>query len=199
MRFWVAGPRLLGRRTGVSFGLADLRRLRAPTARGSSSVPGSPRASAWIYVIRAVNGHVKIGITADPLARLASLQTGASQKLDLVYACAAQSNDGYAIEQAAHGILWKHRLAGEWFDTTADMAVAAIAAASHRLNDPIVEITKDKIAAVLEVAARSDLAAAAKPKPGLWVNIAVGLIAAILMSAVLAAGYILVTAFQSGS
>jgi hypothetical protein len=169
MRFWVSGPRILGHRTGVSFGPSDFRRLKnAQTARGSTA-PGKPRTSAWIYVVRASNGHVKVGITADPLARLASLQTGSSQKLELVYTCVVQSNEGFAVEQAAHNTLWKHRLEGEWFDTSPDMAVAAIAAASYRLNDPIVEIQKDKIALVLEIAARTEDGAHAAPaKRRIW-------------------------------
>ena len=163
MRFWVSGPRILGRRTGVSFGPEDFRQFGAARTSNTRSALSKARASAWIYVIKAANGHVKVGITADPLARLASLQTGSSQKLELVYACGVKSNDGFAVEQAAHAILWKHRLEGEWFDTTPDMAVAAIAAASHRLNDPIVEIPKDKIATVLAIAARQTEVTAIRP------------------------------------
>lgn len=157
MRLWFAGPRIFGRRTGVSFGPEDFRKVKAAASRASA-----PRArpSAFVYVVKAASGHVKVGVAADPLARLAALQTGASEPLDLVYACAAKSNDGFAVEQAAHRILWKHRLSGEWFDTSPDMAVAAIAAASHRLGDPIVEIPKDEIASVLEIAARQDAGAA---------------------------------------
>ena len=153
MRFWISGPRILGHRTGVSFGPGDFRKLRAASSTSSAST-APLRPSAFVYVVSATSGHVKIGVAADPLSRLASLQTGASEPLDLVYACAVQSGNGYAVEQAAHGILWRRRLNGEWFDTTPDLAVAAIAAASHRLGDPIVEIKKDKIAYVLQEAAR---------------------------------------------
>jgi T5orf172 domain len=155
MRVWISGPRILGRRTGVSFGPEDFRRL----GRGMNSGPARPRPSAFVYVVKATSGHVKVGVAADPLARLAALQTGASEPLELAYACAVKSNDGYAIEQAAHAMLCGRRLAGEWFDATPDLAVAAIAAASHRLRDPIVEIPVDMIATALAIAAQRDAAA----------------------------------------
>lgn len=184
MRFWVSGPRILGHRTGVSFGPEDFRRLGAPRATSQS---GS-RAAAWIYVVKSATGHVKIGITADPLARLASLQTGSSQKLELVYTCGVKSNDGYAVEQAAHAVLWKHRLEGEWFDTTPEMAVAAIAAASHRLNDPIVEIPKDKIPAVLAIAAMPDAPSRGYTRRQYWLWFTVPTVAFLGVVAISAGG-----------
>jgi Meiotically up-regulated gene 113 len=158
MRIWLSGPRLFGHRTGVSFGPEDLRRLSQP-ANGVQA----RRPSAFVYVIRkTISGHVKVGMGADPRERLSNLQTGSSEPLELVYACAVQSNDGNRVEKAAHDIMWQKRLVGEWFDYTPEIAVAAIAAASHKLGDHIVEIPLDKIGTVLEIAAKQD--AAVKPK-----------------------------------
>jgi len=158
MRFFVGGPRILGHRTGVLFGPEDLRRLNRPTVGAQARRP-----SAFAYVIRkTISGHVKVGVAADPRERLRDLQTGSSELLELVYTCVVKSNDANRVEKAAHDILWQKRLVGEWFDYTPEIAVAAIAAASHKLGDLIVEIPLDKIETVLQVAAMQD--AAAQPK-----------------------------------
>jgi hypothetical protein len=158
MRFFVGGPRLFGHRTGVIFGPEDLRRLNRPSFGDQSRRP-----SAFAYVIRkTVSGHVKVGVAADPRERLRDLQTGSSELLELVYACAVKSNDANRVEKAAHDILRNKRLIGEWFDYTPEIAVAAIAAASHKLGDPIVEIPVEKIGDVLAIAAKQD--AATQPK-----------------------------------
>lgn len=155
MRFIIGGPRIFGHRTGVIFDPHDFRRMTASTAE-------ERRPSAFVYVIRkTISGHVKIGIGADPRERLRNLQTGSSEPLEIVYTCAVRSNNGNSVEFAAHDILGKFRLTGEWFDTTPEVAVAAIAAASHRLGDSIVEIPVDKIGDVLAIAAERD----AKDKP----------------------------------
>lgn len=158
MRFILGGPRLLGHiRTGVIFGPDDLRKLTR------SAPADARRPSAFIYVIRkTIRGHVKVGIGADPRERLRNLQTGSSEPLEIVYTCAVASNDGNRVELAAHDIMWQKRLVGEWFDYTPEIAVAAIAAASHKLGDPIVEIPVDKIGDVLSIAATRD--AASQPK-----------------------------------
>lgn len=161
MRFIVGGPRIFGHRTGVIFGPDDFRRLTKP------SVAQDRRPSAFAYVIRkSIQGHVKVGVAADPRQRLRDLQTGSSELLELVYTCVVQSNDATRVEHAAHDILEQRRLVGEWFDYTPDVAVAAIAAASHRLGDPVVPIPVDKIGDVLALAAMRG--AAAKPKSPLW-------------------------------
>lgn len=136
------------------FSPEDLRSLARP------AVAEARRPSAFIYVIRkTIAGHVKVGIGADPRERLKNLQTGSSELLEIVYVCAVASNDGNRVELAAHDIMWQKRLVGEWFDYTPEIAVAAIAAASHKLGDPIVEISVDKIGNVLAIAAQRDAAA----------------------------------------
>jgi hypothetical protein len=162
MRLWFSGPRILGHRTGVSFGPEDYRRLTQP------SVIDTRRPSAFAYVIRkSISGHVKVGVGADPRDRLRNLQTGSSEQLELVYACAVKSNDANRVERAAHDIMWQKRLVGEWFDYTPEIAVAAIAAASHKLGDPIVEIPVEKISDVLAIAAKQDAAAQPKRPPSI--------------------------------
>jgi hypothetical protein len=169
LRFWFSGPRIFGHRTGISFGPEDFRRLQSASASAPAT---SRRPSAFVYVIRkAIQGHVKVGIGADPRERLRTLQTGSSEPLELVYTCAVKSNDGLRVERAAQDMMRNHQLVGEWFDTTPEMAVAAIAASAHHLGDPIVEIPPDKINAVLTIAAMQD--AAAQPRSSFGRQVAV--------------------------
>lgn len=180
MRFFIGGPRILGHRTGISFGPEDFRRLSR-----QSSTAAFRRPSAFIYVIRkSISGHVKVGIGADPRERLRNLQTGSSERLELVYACAVRSNDGNQVELAAHDLMRNHRLVGEWFDTSATMAVAAIAASSHSLGDPVVEIPVDKIDEVLAIAAMHDASINTNKRP-LW-QMLVGCSAAIILGVLVA-------------
>ncbi len=116
--------------------------MREGRAQGS-------RPLAFVYVVKSASGLVKIGVAADPIERLSVLQTASKETLELVYAAAVRGNYGYAIEQVAHSTLRHHRVNGEWFNATSELAVAAIAAASHCLNDPVVEVP-GKIKAIIE-------------------------------------------------
>lgn len=65
-----------------------------------------------IYVIQEENqGHVKIGISDDPEARLASMQTCNPRELSLVLAITGCKH----VEKLIHGDLFGHRIRGEWF------------------------------------------------------------------------------------
>jgi hypothetical protein len=136
-------------------------------------------------------GRVKVGVAADPLARLAALQRGSAEKLSLAYAAAVKSNDATAIKQAAHAMLSSQRLNGEWFDVTPELAVAAIAAASYRLKDPIVEIPADKIPTALAIAARRDAQEAAAKRKRRVSPAAVWFWAIFLMSLAIGVGTVL--------
>lgn len=181
MRVWIGGPRIFGHRTGISLGPEDLRRLKT-----ASSATPVRRPSAFVYVIRKASGPIKVGMGADPRERLRALQTGSSEQLELVYACAVKSNDANAVEFAAHDMMRNHRLSGEWFSVTPEMAVAAIAASAHRLNDPIVEIPVERIGEVLAIAEMQD--AAARPKRRSFVISAIGVAAAIVCGLIGALG-----------
>lgn len=123
MRFWIAGPRMLGGwiRPGVSFGANDFRR------RGASAQP----AQDYVYVIAGEHGLVKVGMSADPSARLANLQTASPDRLRMAF-CAPAYGNAYTVEQEAHRILAANRTSGEWFTVSSDMAVAALYAAADR-------------------------------------------------------------------
>ena len=144
MHFWLGKRLPLGTRAGVVFGPDDFRRMSGATS-------ASARPPSFVYVIRAV-GHdkVKVGITADPNARLATLQTASAFPLEIAYVAAVKSNNASAIEQGAHATMNAYRREGEWFDVPVEMAVAAISAASFRLNDPVVHVPTNLVASVVD-------------------------------------------------
>lgn len=125
MRLWFSGSRLLGVvRPGVSF-----------TLRGGM-FRAQPRAGDFVYVIEGEHGHVKIGVSRDPVARLATLQTGSSVPIGLAWREFA-GDRAFEIEQEAHAMLARHRLAGEWFDVPREAAIGAVYGAAYRLGAPL--------------------------------------------------------------
>lgn len=84
----------------------------------------------FIYVIAhesaggGITGPVKIGITSNPDARLATLKTASPKPLDIAFVFVAPNKE-YArdIEAAFHKIRAKDRLHGEWFNLSPLMAV----------------------------------------------------------------------------
>jgi hypothetical protein len=209
MRFWLSGPRILGIRPGISFRPDEL--LRKPSPR--RQLQGS-----FIYVIRGDHGLLKIGISSNPSARLAQLQTASAVPLAIAYVGALRCS-GYAVEAEAHRTLAPYRaagyryspsnkaimrrcsadvfvsLGGEWFDCPVDMAVAAIAAAAYRLGETITSGDPKLANEVVRIAA-----AEAATGPGLLSRIVLaiikGIIGIILAGEIWASGwviYILVT------
>lgn len=128
MRFWVGGPRIFGLRTGVSFGPGDFAPRRA-APRGSMN-------GSFVYVIRGQHNLVKIGVSTNPAARLATLQTASPFKLELAF-LARTNSDGYAIERRAHDLLSKQRTEGEWFDIPSELAASALMGAAAELKIPL--------------------------------------------------------------
>ena len=153
MRFYIGGPRLLGLRTGFSFGPEDFGRLSNQQSGPSSSQVDS----GFLYVIRGDHNLLKIGISTNPNARLAQLRTASPFRLDFAFVCAFQGGYEVArlIEQSVHMRLAKYQTSGEWFDVPLEMAVAAIAAETKAHSLRYVEIALDQIDAVIRLAAQS--------------------------------------------
>lgn len=129
MRFFISGPRLFSGliRPGVSFGLPRY----ASAQRNAAAALGE-----YIYVIENQHGHVKIGISSNPSARLANLQTGSPVPISIAFKIFA-GDRAFDIEQEAHIILASRRLEGEWFAASKDAAIASVYAAAARLSLPI--------------------------------------------------------------
>jgi hypothetical protein len=68
----------------------------------------------YVYLIQCTEtGNKKIGVSKDPLKRLASLQTSNAGKLEIVFKVRAK--DAYRLEKDAHSKFASHRKHGEWF------------------------------------------------------------------------------------
>lgn len=80
-----------------------------------------------VYVL-VCGGFFKIGIAADIQKRIAGLQTGNPQKIELFHDLSPMPRkDARRIEQTAHRRLAEFKVHGEWFACTAEQAIAAIA------------------------------------------------------------------------
>jgi hypothetical protein len=151
MRFWIGGPRLFGLRTGISFGPEDFARMHQRTTQRA---PSGKMEGAFVYVVKGEHAMTKIGFSTNPDARLAQLRTGSAFPIDFAYVAAVEGDAGgaFAVEQAAHALLSRNRVNGEWFDVPPEMAVAAISAASVRVGRKIIQVDADKVATVIRLA-----------------------------------------------
>ena len=67
-----------------------------------------------VYLIRGNDGRYKIGISKNPKKRIHQLQTGNSDKLDLIESY--ESKNARQIESMLHSHYSYARNMGEWFD-----------------------------------------------------------------------------------
>lgn len=73
----------------------------------------SGHSGRYVYLIADQSGaRVKVGMSSDPVKRLASIQTGNPDTLTL----ASAVRGGRALEAMIHDHLSDYRLSGEWFD-----------------------------------------------------------------------------------
>ena len=131
MRFWISGPRIMGIRPGVSFGREDFAG-RKSTFREA----GKPIGQDFVYVVRGDHGQCKIGVTSNPIARIASLRTCSPFPISFAFIGAVDKNAAL-VEREAHRLLNDRRGQGEWFDTAPELAIAALWGATARLNDKL--------------------------------------------------------------
>lgn len=84
----------------------------------------------YVYVMAGEGRTVKIGYTAHPEQRLSCMRSHSGRKLRITYLqeCVSEKQ-ARRIELAAHALLVKHRVHGEWFKITAAQAKTAILAA----------------------------------------------------------------------
>ena len=75
----------------------------------------------------------KVGISVDPFARLAVIQSGYWRDVELVYV-AFVGDAARDVEELAHGALTDAKCRGEWFWVDADHAISAIKGACSELG-----------------------------------------------------------------
>ena len=181
MRFFFTGPRIFGIRPGISLGASDFRRLSRPRQGATSGhMTGS-----FVYVIRGAGNHHKIGVSTDPIARIASLQTGSHEPLDFAY-IGVTSGTGFDIERAAHDILVNYRQTGEWFSVPASIATGAVLEAAQRLGEPIQQVAPQMVPQIIHLATAPAPAAPGRGRGIMkWtLGILLGILAALIAIAV---------------
>jgi hypothetical protein len=185
MRFFFSGPRILGIRPGIILGASDFRKAQAPRRSATGKMIGS-----FIYVIEGENGHHKIGVSRDPIQRLAQLQTGSHVPLKFAY-IGVTPGTGYDIEQSAHTLLDAHRKQGEWFSVPASIAIGAAMEAASRLGEPMQQVPAELVPQIIYLASQPDGAAVPKQRlrdSGLFlfgIPLIVGLVAAYYVVSIL--------------
>jgi hypothetical protein len=79
--------------------------------------PDRGRERTFVYLLQDEQAATKIGISADPRGRIASLQTGHPQPLRLLKAIRCRTTaDARAVERDLHIHFERQRMNGEWFD-----------------------------------------------------------------------------------
>lgn len=81
---------------------------------------------SWVYFIRAgQSGPIKIGVSCDPIKRLAALQTANPERLVLLGAW-RDDKDPYGLERKLHEIFAPHRIGEtEWFKASRELVLLA--------------------------------------------------------------------------
>ncbi len=143
IRLWIRGPRLpFGLRAGISIPVGD---LKSAASRKSAIGPTQNSDLSYVYVIAGHQGAVKVGYSTNPQMRLAALQTASAGQLHMAHILATDI-DARMIEAEAHRLLDRHRLAGEWFDVSPEVAIEAVELAARNMGLPVVSTDTDQIA-----------------------------------------------------
>lgn len=80
-----------------------------------------------VYVIGRRGGPCKVGVSADPMKRLSSVQTGCAMVVEVWGYCTFPSRFvARQFEREAHRAMSDRRLSGEWFDVEPEAAIQAI-------------------------------------------------------------------------
>lgn len=95
----------------------------------------------FIYLIESEETKkLKIGYTNDPQQRCKSLQTGNSEKLNLIYQIPVPEKKARNIEKKLHHELSIYRVRGEWFKMEKQKAISLMEYAVIRwVDDPLLE------------------------------------------------------------
>jgi hypothetical protein len=80
----------------------------------------------YVYIIGADGHPVKIGIALEPEKRLKEIQTGFPHRLRIYVQVEAFGGLAPRVEREAHRMLTQHRLHGEWFDCSPELAEATV-------------------------------------------------------------------------
>lgn len=165
MRIGFSGPRIFGIRPWFSFPIGAFRiKPQRP--------PGPRLTGAFVYVIRGDHNMVKVGVTTNPSARIASLRTGSAFPIDFAF-IGATPGSGMDIERRAHQSLARYSCTGEWFDVSPEIAISAVLGAAAKLGRHIVATNESEANMALQIISNYDRG---KPEVG-WLPFIMFLIA----------------------
>ena len=109
-------------------GIDKLRKLMSDQIKGSRFILEALKdfevpddiGEMYVYAIKeSETGRIKLGISRDPYARLKQMQTGNSQRLELV--AYRKATNRFQDESAIHAKNAQHRIRGEWFSESATL------------------------------------------------------------------------------
>lgn len=97
----------------LRFDESEVRRWwrNSPTARRMRKFRQARNVASFVYFIQASSGPIKIGVAVDVAARLAELQIGSHESLNLLGVVTGDA----AREGELHGMFSSLRIRGEWF------------------------------------------------------------------------------------
>lgn len=148
MRLFLVGPRIFGLRPGLAFN---------PFKSSGRTESHNTQRGSFVYLIQNPEGFVKIGVSNNPLMRLAHLQIANTGKLTLLHSIAIEgdSSNAYLVEDLVHRELASLNEAGEWFHVDGELGVHAIESAAQKLGLRSVEVERKDLALVIREAALS--------------------------------------------
>lgn len=72
----------------------------------------------FVYLLKTESGTYKIGVSKNPSNRVKQLNTGNSEKINLIYVY--ETDIAYVLEKSLKNHFSAHRLNGEWFNLSID-------------------------------------------------------------------------------
>ena len=107
------------------------------------------RSVGFVYILRSEHGLIKLGSCTDPLVAISQLRKAAPYRLHIDYLGFTRADLAGEVENAAKGILQRHRTQARWFDCEPKVAIAAIETASKRLGYGMIQTNLEGVEDVL--------------------------------------------------
>ncbi len=102
--------------------------------RPSISQPSKEGGVSFIYVVRAENGAIRVGVTANPATRLDQLDRASHIPVAFSF-IGMTTGDAYGIEAEARRMLGRQHGKGEWFGESPESAISALMGAAAKLGE----------------------------------------------------------------
>ncbi len=113
---------------------------------------------SFVYVARAENDIIRVGVTANPATRLEQLERASPIPVSYSF-IGTTTGDAYGIEAEARRMLGRQRDEGDWFFASPESAISALMGAAAKLHQPL------QIAGPNGTAVLGRLPASASPGP----------------------------------